>query len=221
MFYMESTKDLLTYKQKAVQILSKDELNILLDENYSKIFTFLRNSPKTVEEILDTFTNSNLLKSKKTIYRYLNFLTKKNLIHLAGKRVVVQPDQKLLSYNLYVRSSKFYLNQKYVSEENRFDSDVQEIMQQYSEGMRCFFEILLGKDLDFPPFFEKMSDLIIKKESALLGMLQDIPIQKLERIKEIEYLELNRILESVLWMNLIYTYPDIHKRVTSILHESE
>lgn len=218
---MESTKDLLTYQQKAVQILSKDELNILLDENYSKIFTFLRNSPKTVEEILEFFTNSNLLKSKKTIYRYLNFLTKKNLIHLAGKRVVVQSDQKLLSYNLYIRSSKFYLNQKYVSEENRLDSDVQEIMQQYSEGMRCFLEILLGKDLDFPPFFKKMYDLIIKKESALLGMLQDIPIQKLKRVKEIEYLELNRILESVLWMNLIYTTPDIHKRVTSILNESE
>jgi len=218
---MESTKDLLTYKQKAVQILSKDELNILLDENYSKIFTFLRNSPKTVEEILEFFTNSNLLKSKKTIYRYLNFLTKKNLIHLAGKRVVVQSDQKLLSYNLYIRSSKFYLNQKYVSEENRSDSDVQEILKQYSEGMQCFLEILLGKDLDFPPFFKKMSDLIIRKESALLGMLQDIPIQKLERIKEIEYLELNRILESVLWMNLIYTNPDIHKRVKSILNETE
>ncbi len=221
MFYMEPIKDLLTYKQKAVQILSKDELNILLDENYSKIFTFLRNSPKTVEEILEFFTNSNLLKSKKTIYRYLNFLTKKKLIHLAGKRVVVQSDQKLLSYNLYIRSSKFYLNQKYVSEENRSDSDVQEILQQYSEGMQCFLEILLGKDLDFPPFLEKMSALIIKKESALLGMLQDIPIQKLERIKEIEYLELNRILESVLWMNLIYTTPDIHKRITSILNESE
>jgi len=66
-----------------------------------------------------------------------------------------------------------------------------------------------------------MSDLIIKKESALLGMLQDIPIQKLERIKEIEYMELNRILESVLWMNLIYTNPDIHKRVKSILNELE
>jgi len=149
---MESTKDLLTYKQKAVQILSKDELNILLDENYSKIFTFLRNSPKTVEEILEFFTNSNLLKSKKTIYRYLNFLTKKNLIHLAGKRVVVQSDQKLLSYNLYVRSSKFYLNQKYVSEENRSDSDVQEILQQYSEGMQCFLAV---KILIFPPFLRK------------------------------------------------------------------
>jgi len=218
---MESTKDLLTYNQKAVQILSKDELNILLDENYSKIFTFLRNSPKTVEEILEFFTKSNLSKSKKTIYRYLNFLTKKNLIHLAGKRVVVQPDQKLSSYNLYVRSSKFYLNQKYVSEENRTDSDVHEILQKYCEGMRCFLDILLGKDLDFPPFFKKMSDLIIKKESALLEMLRVIPIQKLERIKDIDYLELNRILESVLWMNLIYTNPNIHEEIKSILNELE
>ncbi|QEE18074.1 hypothetical protein DSAG12_03912 [Promethearchaeum syntrophicum] len=218
---MESTKDVLTYKQKAVQILSKDELNILLDEHYSKIFTFLRNSPKTVEEILEIFSNSTISKSKKTIYRYLNFLTKKNLIHLAGKRVIVQPDQKLSSYNLYIRSSKFYLNQKFISEENRMDSDVHGILQQYCTGMSCFLEILLGKDIDFPPFFKKMSDLIIKKESALLEMLRVIPIQKLERIKDIDYLELNRILESVLWMNLIYTNPSIHENIKSILDELE
>ena len=185
---MDKFQDLLTYEQKAVQILTKVELNLLLDANYSKIFTFLRNSPKTIEEIMQIFKESPSPKSKKTLYRYLSFLTKKGLINIAGKRVVVHPDQKLSSFNLYVRSAKFYMSQKYVSEETRTDPEVKEIITQYSNGMQCFLEILLKKKLKSTHFVDQMTNLIVKKENALMELLKTIPIEKLEKIKEIEYI---------------------------------
>ena len=221
---MNKFQDLLTYEQKAVQILTKAELNLLLDANYSMIFTFLRNSPKTIEEIMEmlkTKTKTASPKSKKTLYRYLSFLTKKGLINIAGKRVVVHPDQKLSSFNLYIRSAKFYISQKHISEETRTDPEVKEIITQYSNGMQCFLEILLKKELKSTHFLEQMTNLIVKKENALMELLQTIPIEKLEKIKDIEYLELNRILESVLWMNLIDTTPDIHEKISNILHQNE
>ncbi|UYP45797.1 hypothetical protein NEF87_002082 [Candidatus Lokiarchaeum ossiferum] len=218
---MNKFQDLLTYEQKAVQILTKTELNLLLDTNYSMIFKFLRNSPKTIEEIMEIFKETPSPKSKKTLYRYLSFLTKKGLINIAGKRVVVHPDQKLSSFNLYIRSAKFYLSHKHISNDTRTDPEVKQIITQYSTGMQCFLEILLKTEFQSTRFLEQMTNLIIKKENALMELLQTIPIEKLEKIKNIEYLELNRVLESVLWVNMIYNTPDIHEKVIKLLQKTE
>ena len=124
-------KDIITYKEEAVIMVDENLWDIITDSKYEPIFIALREGPLTARDltkkynqiIVDIIDNMALPSSEKktrkmelervekTIYKYLNYLQKEELIVKAGKRIQTDKSGKITktaSENLYGRTAKLY-----------------------------------------------------------------------------------------------------------------
>ena len=126
-------EDIITFREEAVEILEDKKLwDTIEDAKYEPIFIALRGGPMTVRDLTKKYNQINyekiekqditpqqkktrkdeIKRVEKTIYKYLNYLQKKNLIVKAGKRIQIDETGKLTqtaSENLYGRTTKLYL----------------------------------------------------------------------------------------------------------------
>ena len=210
-------QDVLLYDQKIILKLNSEQKDCMSKKSYSTILRSLRNKPRTVDEITQFLNNTGIEKSKKSIYRYLNALSKAGLVLVAGKRVVANENSSVNTFNLYARSAKFYFN--YNVDTNPEDEVYKKVREQFVQTLSLFLETSYNRKFSSPRFPTLLKEIFDEKEKALLTLMKDVPNQKMKALQSIEWSDLSRTLDVATILKIFLDSPTILKDLESIVQD--
>ncbi|NHJ85930.1 MAG: winged helix-turn-helix transcriptional regulator [Asgard group archaeon] len=202
-------KDIITNNQKVVQVFTGEEIEkILEDDNHRQILQFLFRGPLTVEELELAYKQSGIIKSDKSIYRYLGRLKKAGLVIEAGKRIFSENENQIKTQTLFSRVAKIiYSPVRGITRQTELETKSLEILN-----------IILQEKLGFksqaePNCLKNNTKLITrKKNEALSNFFNETKNERLlSLVEEFDIHELYPVLDLAGWIILYEEHPEIVK----------
>lgn len=194
-------KDVISYKQDTYKVLS-DEATLKLygDKNLWPVLKFLRDSgrPMTVKDLEATFKeearftgDKALVKSDKTIYRYLSKLEEGGLVIQAGMRMY---SDKTRAQTLYTRPAKLFLPDYSAAENAKTSAKKEKEASRVIKGVEAlicnYFGYKKGKQSEaginklvqkfFNDFYDRKIQLVQKSEDVLDELIKDLDPREIE-----------------------------------------
>ncbi|MHA1124806.1 MAG: hypothetical protein ACTSO7_02920 [Candidatus Heimdallarchaeota archaeon] len=202
-------RDIITNKQKIVQVFTDTEVEALLkDNNHRTLLFFLFKGPLTVEELEIAFEDSGNEKSDKTIYRYLNKLKKAGLVIEAGKRIFSDQNNQIKTQTLFSRVAKIIFTPI-----SRFDGD-KNLEQRALQVTNILLKERLGhKNLaESNCLLENINGIMEVKKKIISSIFENIENPDLlNMVEEFDIHELYPILDYLGWILLSLEQPEMIK----------
>ncbi|MHA1759454.1 MAG: ArsR family transcriptional regulator [Candidatus Heimdallarchaeota archaeon] len=204
-------RDIITNKQKIVQVLSGNEVEELLsDNNHRNLLHFLFKGPLTVEELEIAFHDSGNEKSDKTIYRYLNKLKKAGLVIEAGKRIFSDQNNQIKTQTLFSRVAKIIFTPI-----SRFDGD-KNLEKRALEVTNILLKERLGhnKLAESKCLLTNINQVMEMKKKIVSDIFENIKNPKvLDMVEEFDIHELYPILDYLGWILVSIEQPQVLKDI--------
>ena len=212
---MES-QDVVTYKQKVIRVITEEEIGkIFQDENLLLVLKFLRKGPMTIGDIEKAFKKIRMIKSEKTIYRYLYKLVQAGLVVKAGKRVTSSEDDSLSTQTLYSRTAKVFFEN--YSKEEKAISEVKRNKNLHNVGRLLIGQLFDNKGSQecFHDLAQKINDL---RRALTIELFENASEEALELITDLDWKGINYLFEYVGWI-AVSQKIDLNKELElSLIH---
>ncbi len=187
-------QEAITYKQKAVLILSKEQFESFNDQNLVYTVKFLSKSPMSISDLVQAFKKLDMEKSEKSIYRYLNKLLKLKLVAKAGKRITSIDESDLISETIYLRSAKVFLTKA---------------CKECPEGVACpeyivalslLKNLFKGKELSAIKLAKLGNKLNAERNKVFIDLISNADSETLEEFTVLDMKKINFVKEFVSWL---------------------
>ncbi len=187
-------QEAITYKQKAVLILSEEQFKSFNDENLTYTVKFLSKDPLSISDLVQAFKKHDMDKSEKSIYRYLNKLLKLKLVAKAGKRITSIDESDLISETIYFRSAKVFLTKD---------------CKECPEGVACPEYIVASsilknvfKDKEVPAVKLAIlgNKLNSERNKIFIDLISNADPETLEQFAALDWKKINFVKEFVGWL---------------------
>jgi len=189
-------QDTIAYQQKAFLVVNTPEaVKYLRDRKLRfRILTLLTDNPMTLKEL-----KTELQKSDKTVYRYLNELESAGLIVQAGRRVYKDKNNKFSGQTLYTRSAKVFYDGLIMDEIDKWVKDKKtekhqnQIMDQVANLVGQLFEDRKG---DNECLWELHKRIVKKRTMLLEKFLDNLSEENMSIVTSLNYREVQYIIDT-------------------------
>ena len=171
------------FKQKDVWVIEdRDLLEFFEDSSYNPVLTALRKGPMTVKEITEKYNEivkkkaikldipkdafEKMKRSEKTIYRYIKDLTERELVVVAGQRLIIG---KTATENLYCRAAKVFLLNR-PDEKCCEDEDSEAVLER---AAKIFLKVEKIKDIDIKCLSKTLNEIYEKSNRYIFNALSE------------------------------------------------
>jgi len=199
------SQDIISYKQKVIQIIDDDIMNAMKsEENLYHIIKALRMGPMTVNELVTKFKEDGIKKSDKSIYRYLKTLIEYKLVARAGKRITSHDEKDLQSETIYIRTSRIFITDNLKHKEEKLGE------VKTKKLFELIYAILNRKYPDKITSPEGITKLLHKfdknKNELIVDLLENSTDTIFQQEAELDWDLVEHFLEYIGWLSLMLEF---------------